>query len=81
MSKRWPIQPREEEEQPAFEAKASTIARRADEEIASGDAPWDDEEDDFEDDELDPFFPGDEWLEPDIEWEMTAESEEGYGDD
>ena len=37
--------------------------------------------DDFEDDELDPFFPGDEWLEPDIEWEMTAESEEGYGDD
>jgi hypothetical protein len=38
-------------------------------------------EEDFEVDELDPFFPGDEWLEPDIEWEMTAESEEGYGDD
>ncbi len=44
----------EEEEQPAFEAKASTIARRADEEIANGEAPWDDdddEEDDYQDDE------------------------------
>ncbi len=43
----------EEEEAPAFEAKASTIARRADEEIANGDAPWDDDddEDDYEDDE------------------------------
>lgn len=41
----------EEEEQPAFEAKASTIARRADEEIENGDAPWDDddEEDGYDD--------------------------------
>jgi S-DNA-T family DNA segregation ATPase FtsK/SpoIIIE len=43
----------EKEEAPAFEAKASTIARRADEEIANGEAPWDedDEDDDHEDDE------------------------------
>ncbi|MDA0207447.1 MAG: DNA translocase FtsK 4TM domain-containing protein [Acidobacteria bacterium] len=41
----------EEEEQPAFEAKASTIARRADEEIANGDAPWDDGDGEDDDDE------------------------------
>ena len=42
----------EPEEQPAFEAKASTIARRADEEIANGDAPWDDDDEDaYEDDD------------------------------
>lgn len=30
--------------------------------------------------DLDPRFPGDEYLDAGIEWEMTAESEEGYGD-
>lgn len=29
---------------------------------------------------LDPYFPHDAYLDPDIEWEMTAESEEGYGE-
>lgn len=28
--------------------------------------------------ELDPYFPDDDWLEPDIEWEMTAETDDTY---
>lgn len=30
---------------------------------------------------LDPRFPGDEYMEAGIEWEMTAESIEGYGEE
>lgn len=39
------------------------------------------EDDDGELYPLDPSWPDDEYLEPDIEWEMTAESDEGYGED
>lgn len=31
--------------------------------------------------DLDPYFPGDDYLDPGVEMELTAESEEGYGDD
>lgn len=36
---------------------------------------------DIEQYDLDPYFPGDEYLDAGIEWEMTAETDEGYGDD
>jgi hypothetical protein len=39
--------------------------------------------DDFFDEELyplDPFFPDDDYMDADVEMELTAESEEGYGD-
>lgn len=36
--------------------------------------------DDYEEYDLDPYFPDDEYLEPDIEWELTAETEPGYGE-
>jgi hypothetical protein len=52
------------------------LASDAGEEILEGDYT----DEDFERYPLDRFFPGDEYLEPDIEWEITAESEEGYGD-
>lgn len=36
---------------------------------------------DVEQYDLDPRFPGDDYLDAGIEWEMTAESDEGYGDE
>jgi hypothetical protein len=37
------------------------------------------EEPEYEDRyELDPRFPGDEWLDADVEWEMTAETDDSY---